>query len=90
MATLGKRLRAAREAKGFSLRETAEKAGMSPAFLSRLESDQIVSVKDPAYSVIVPVSEEKLTALADVLGQPLVVLMALAGKMPKELRDGKW
>ena len=85
MPTLGRRIRAAREAKDLSLREVAKAVGVSPTFLSLLETDQVVSAKEGSDNAI-PIKEEKLTALANILGEPPVVLMALAGKMPKRLQ----
>lgn len=82
MATLGQRLRAAREAKGLSLREVAKQADISPTALSFLETDQADSKRRG-----VTVKEETLVALAGVLGEKPITLMALAGKMPRELQD---
>jgi transcriptional regulator with XRE-family HTH domain len=81
MPTLGRYLRAAREAKGLTLRDVAKKAGVSPTFLSFLETDQAASKKG------IMVKEETVNALAEVLGEKPIVLMAMAGKMPRRLQD---
>jgi transcriptional regulator with XRE-family HTH domain len=88
MPTLGQFLRTSREKRGLSLREVARRAELSPTLLSFLEADSLVSKsskkkKQPE----IPVAEETLNALADVLGVRPISLMALAGKMPQELKD---
>jgi transcriptional regulator with XRE-family HTH domain len=73
-ASFGSRLRALREEKKFGLRELASKAGISPAFLSKVESGK---EKPPA--------EGKLRALAKTLDYDPEVLMALAGRLPTDI-----
>lgn len=58
-----------REAKGLGLRELAGRAGISPAFLSKIEAGK---EKAPA--------EPKVRALAKVLDFDPEVLMAMAGR----------
>ena len=66
--TLGAILRQAREVRGRSSIETARSAGISPAYLSKLEND---AVRRPSPAV--------LHRLSEVLGVPYAELMALVG-----------
>jgi len=66
--TLGAILRQAREVRGRSSIETARNARISPAYLSKLESD---AVRRPSPAV--------LHRLSEVLGIPYAQLMALVG-----------
>jgi transcriptional regulator with XRE-family HTH domain len=56
---VGARLRAARLAKGLSARAVAERAGVTPAYLSRLEADRV----SPTLSTLIRVT--------DAIGEPL-------------------
>jgi transcriptional regulator with XRE-family HTH domain len=66
--SIGAVLRSARSVRGLSSTETARGAGISPAYLSRLEND---AVKRPSPGV--------LHRLAEVLGVPYAELMMLVG-----------
>ena len=66
--TIGTVLRQAREVRALSSTETARGAGISPAYLSKLEND---AVKRP--------SPEVLHQLGEVLGVPYAELLALVG-----------
>ena len=66
--TIGAVLRQAREVRGHSSIETARSAGISPAYLSKLEND---AVRRPSPAV--------LHRLSEVLGVPYAELMALVG-----------
>jgi transcriptional regulator with XRE-family HTH domain len=66
--SFGNVLRKARDVRGLSSTETARRAGISPAYLSRLEND---TVKRP--------SPEVLHHLSEAVGVPYAELMALAG-----------
>jgi len=66
--SLGVLLRQAREVRGLTSMETARGAGISSAYLSKLEND---AVKRP--------SPEVLHQLSEVLGVPYAELMALVG-----------
>ena len=66
--TIGAVLRAARSVRGLSSTETARSAGISPAYLSKLEND---AVKRPSPGV--------LHRLGEVLKVPYGELMALVG-----------
>lgn len=72
--SLGQRLREVRGLRGRSLRDVAEEADISPAYLQKLEKNQ---VKNPSPNV--------LHALAEVLDVPYSILMRLAGYVvPKD------
>ncbi|MBI3184656.1 MAG: helix-turn-helix transcriptional regulator [Myxococcales bacterium] len=73
---LGERIRRLRKERKLGLRETAEKAGMSASFLSRIESNDEKS----------PPDEEKIRALAKVLGDDSDILMTLAGRIPQDVK----
>ena len=64
----GQALRKAREVRGISATHAARAAGISPAYLNRLEND---TVKRPSPLVLDPLSE--------VLAVPYVELMRLSG-----------
>jgi transcriptional regulator with XRE-family HTH domain len=66
--SIGAVLRQAREVRGLSAIETARGAGISSAYLSKLEND---AVKRPSPKV--------LHRLSEVLGVPYAELMALVG-----------
>jgi len=70
----GSRLRSLRATKGLGLRELAQKAKISPAFLSKIESGK---EKPPA--------EKKVRALAKVLDFDPDVLMAESGRLPADV-----
>lgn len=65
---LGARLRQVRAMRGWSLRDTAEKADISPAYLQKLESGRVQSP-----------SPHMLHSLATELRVPYSTLMELAG-----------
>jgi transcriptional regulator with XRE-family HTH domain len=66
--TLGAVLRQAREVRGLTANETARRAGISGAYITKLENDE---VKRPSPVV--------LQRLGEVLGVPYGQLMALVG-----------
>jgi len=61
--------------KAFSLRQVAIRCGVTPAYLSRVERDEVP-----------PPGEETLVKLADELGENRDVMLALAGKISSDLR----
>jgi len=75
--TIGAVLRAARSVRGLSSTETARGAGISPAYLSRLEND---AVKRPSPGV--------LHRLGEVLKVPYSELMTLVGYRVSDADDG--
>ena len=79
-SSLGDYLRAKREAlassdRAFSLRQLAVRCGVTPAYLSRVERDEVP-----------PPSEDTLIKLAGELREDPDVLLALAGKISGDLR----
>jgi transcriptional regulator with XRE-family HTH domain len=72
--SFGAKLRGMREGKGLGLRELAGRAGISPAFLSKIEAGK---EKAPA--------EPKLRALARVLEVDPDVMLAMAGRLSAEV-----
>ena len=81
MSDFGAHLRAVRERlhagdSRFSLRQVAERAGIEPAYLSKVERGQVA-----------PPGEATIARLASELGEDPDVLLALAGKVSSELRD---
>mgnify|MGYP001774301770 CR=1 FL=1 len=69
--TLGKRLKALREIKGWSLRHVEENSKISNGYLNLLENDK---VKDPSPHI--------LCKLAETYEVPYTELMELAGYVP--------
>jgi len=81
MTTLGRFLRDRREAllagdPSFSLRQVAERIGVEPSFLSKVERD-----------IGSPPSEETLKRLASELDTDADVVLALAGKISSDVAD---
>ncbi len=60
----------------FSLRRLAARLGIQPSYLSRLERGAPPSL-----------SQAHILALAEALGEPPDALLALAGKLPSDVRD---
>jgi transcriptional regulator with XRE-family HTH domain len=58
----------------FSVRQVAQRVGVEPAYLSKIEHNEVP-----------PPSEEKIRALAADLGEDADVLLALAGKVSSDL-----
>jgi transcriptional regulator with XRE-family HTH domain len=81
LTSLGRFLRQRRELlrandARFSLRQVAERVGIEPSYLSKVERDQGS-----------PPAEDTLRRLAAELGVEADLLLALAGKVSKELQD---
>ncbi len=80
--TFGTSIREIREAlqaddrRTFSLRQVAERAGIQPSYLSRIERD----LEDPP-------GEAAIRRLAGELGEDADVLLALAGKVSTDLQE---
>ena len=79
--TFGEYIRSRREElrksdRSFSLRQVAGKIGIEPSFLSRVERGEPTSL-----------SEEKIIALAGVLGEDPDVLLALSGKVSSDIQE---
>jgi transcriptional regulator with XRE-family HTH domain len=73
--TLGQRIRGKREKADIGLREAAKKLKISPAYLSRIETDE---------EKVVP-AEELLGAIARLLDDDVDALMHLAGRVPEDV-----
>ena len=79
--TFGKYIRTAREKRlwedrTFSVRQVAQRIGVEPSYLSKIERDQVA-----------PPSEATITRLAQELGEDSDLLLAMAGKVSSDLRD---
>jgi transcriptional regulator with XRE-family HTH domain len=70
----GARIRALREQQQISLRKFADKVGISPTYLSKVERDEFP-----------PPGERTVKAIAVALGQDPDELLALAGKVSSDL-----
>ena len=75
--TLGQRIRRMREAKEYGLRETARKLEISPAYLSRVETNEET----------IPPSEELLRKLATLLDDNFDELMFAAKRVPTDVKE---
>jgi putative DNA methylase len=72
VTNIGTRIRELRKNKNMSLRGVAEKAGVAPSYLSRIESGKV------------PPSDGLLRAVAAEVGADIDELTALAGRMPSK------
>lgn len=79
--TFGNHARTARERRrsrnrAFSVRQVARRIGVEPAYLSKIERDQVA-----------PPSEATIRRLAEELDEDPDVLLAMAGKVSSDLRE---
>jgi transcriptional regulator with XRE-family HTH domain len=72
----GPHIRETREAKGFGLRELARLIELEPAYLSKIERE-----------IFAPPSEALIVKIARHLGEDPDRLLALAGKIPSDVKD---
>lgn len=72
----GAYVRRNREAKNIGLREMAGFIGVSPTYLSKIERDEFQ-----------PPAEDKVRAIAEILGGDVDELLALAGRVSSDLSD---
>ena len=72
----GATVRREREKREIGLREMAKRIGVSPTYLSKIERDQFP-----------PPAEDKIKAIASVLGYDRDELLALAGKVSSDLTE---
>ena len=72
----GTTVRSAREETGYGLRELAHRIGISPAYLSRIETSSIEWTP----------SEDLIRSLASVLNHDADELMRLAGRLPTDIQ----
>jgi transcriptional regulator with XRE-family HTH domain len=75
--TFGDLLRATRVARGYSLRKFAELIDVSPTYLSQVEKGKVER----------PPTAERVRKIAELLGQNSDQWIAMAGRMPEDLRD---
>ena len=74
--SFGATVRRLREEQKIGLRKFALMVGMSPTYLSKVERDEFK-----------PPTEEKVRAIAEVLGQDADELLSLAGRVSADLAD---
>lgn len=79
--TFGKFVRSVRdkrfkEDRSFSVRQVAQRIGVEPSYLSKIERDQVA-----------PPSEATIRLLAGELGEDSDLLLAMAGKVSSDLRN---
>ena len=79
--TFGKYIRKSRESlrerdAGFSVRQVAQRVGIEPAYLSKIERDQVA-----------PPSESTIRKLAVELNEDSDILLAMAGKISCDLKE---
>jgi ribosome-binding protein aMBF1 (putative translation factor) len=72
----GEFVRRAREAKDIGLREMAKMIGVSPTYLSKVERDEFA-----------PPAEDKVRAIAQIIGCDVDELLARAGRVATDLSD---
>ena len=65
-----------KEDKRFSLRQVAQRIGVEPAYLSKVEREEVA-----------PPSEAKIRSLAQELGEDSDMLLAMAGKVSSDLLE---
>lgn len=75
-ASFGATVRRERKALDIGLREMARKIGVSPTYLSKVERDEFP-----------PPAEDKVLAIAKIIGRDPDELLALAGKVASELTE---
>jgi transcriptional regulator with XRE-family HTH domain len=72
----GEFVRRAREAEDIGLREMAKMIGVSPTYLSKVERDEFA-----------PPAEDKVKAIARIIGCDVDELLARAGRVSSDLSD---
>ena len=72
----GEFVRREREAKDIGLREMAKMIGVSPTYLSKVERDEFA-----------PPAEDKVKAIAQIIGCDVDELLARAGRVASDLSD---
>lgn len=73
----GEAIRDAREESGVSLRQLAKQVGVSPTYLSQIETG--IVQRPPAYTII--------RAIGDALGLDVVDLCLMSRRLPDPVRD---
>lgn len=69
-------IRREREGKEIGLREMAKKVGVSPTYMSKVERDEFP-----------PPAEDKVRAIAQILGCDVDALLARAGRVSSDITD---
>jgi transcriptional regulator with XRE-family HTH domain len=69
-------IRRERESREIGLREMAKKVGVSPTYMSKVERDEFA-----------PPAEDKVRAIAGILGYDVDDLLARAGRVSSEITD---
>lgn len=72
----GALVRREREAREIGLREMAKRIGVSPTYLSKVERDEFP-----------PPAEDKVKAIAKIIGRDPDELLALAGRVASDLKE---
>jgi transcriptional regulator with XRE-family HTH domain len=75
-AKFGEFVRSEREAKGIGLREMAKMISVSPTYLSKVERDEFP-----------PPTEDRVKAIAQIIGCDVDELLAKAGRVASDLSD---
>ena len=75
--SFGTALRERRHAAGLSQRQLAERAALDFSYISKLENDRLP-----------PPAADTVVQICGVLGIPSGELLALAGKIPSQVREG--
>src|SRR5947207_14106444 len=86
VTTLADRLRACREAAGFSLDELAAKAKISKTYLWELEKD-VAGEKKPSADVLLRIAAPLSVTIADLLALPTVQLEKDTVELSPSLRE---
>jgi transcriptional regulator with XRE-family HTH domain len=74
--SFGALVRQEREAKEIGLREMAKMIGVSPTYLSKVERDEFP-----------PPAEDRVRAIAKIIGRDVDELLALAGRVASDLSE---
>src|SRR6516225_370352 len=74
--SFGALVRREREAKEIGLREMAKMIAVSPTYLSKVERGEFA-----------PPAEDKVKAIAEIIGRDVDELLALAGRVSSDLSD---
>jgi transcriptional regulator with XRE-family HTH domain len=74
--TFGALVRRERAAKEIGLREMAKMIGVSPTYLSKIERDEFL-----------PPAEDKVKAIAKIIGRDADELLALAGRVSSDITE---
>jgi len=74
--TFGQTLRELRHSKGISQRDLAKRVGVDFSYISKVENDRLP-----------PPAADTIIKICDTLSAPPDELLALTGKMPKEIKE---